>query len=512
MDRPKVFVSFSSKDRTQIRRLLARLDAQPIELWNYAEESQEIPGGNDIPDFLKEQIDRSDYFLPFVTLHSFASPYTCLEVSHALTRHTLGKPQIIPLVTPECPSSSVWPNPYQHLTSLRFRTVDFQARTSLEEAVVTLCADMRVRYLPLPTMDPRLPFMDRFVAEVREKCARHEERDIAIYSRLMHVLNEFDQAFEEGDFRRALARIAYFVLMCEYEFPEERFYYPWIVKAICEVACGRLRIAAETLENLLDHPSLDENVFGLMGYIYQQEEMYPRALECYREAVRRAPSDPAAKMGEVINALLCEAPIDIDAAFRNIETQRIHNSDDRLKVDAVKMFALGRVGRIREAEELFNRLVRDGAANASLVVNFARALADHRSHRQARDLLLRFYTSFADEHLLHLLASLCFQIGDEQGAVHYFEELVRCYPLVRQYRIDAAQVFWRAGDHARAKEIASSLLNPRVFPLPATPADFFYDGFANWLLGNYERADYDFARSSMPQEKHYHYLLESLGR
>lgn len=507
MSRPRVFVSFSSRDRDLVRRLFARLEAQPVDLWNYADEAQEIPGGAEIADYLTERIDRSDYFLPLVSPNSFESNYARQEVHHALAPPASAGPRIVPLVLPECPMDRPWPEPYRTLESRRYRMVDFSSIAALEETVVALCKDMHVRYLPLLSTDPRLPFMDRFVAEVEGTCPRRNERDIAVYTRLMAVLSEFQEAFEAGDFPRALARISYFVLSCEYEFVQERFYYPYVVKAVCEIACGQLLNATATLEALKDHPHLDENVFGALGYIQQQHGMYREALACYREAVRRAPADPAAKAGEVMNAILCGEPIDIDQAFRDIERGPILVDEDRVKVRALKAFALARAGRLSDAEAEFAALVREGHADASVLANFADVLVNQGRQRQARDLLQRFHKDFDDDNLLHHLASLSFQIGDTRDALRYFADLVKRCPNVRQYRIDAAQAYWHAGDRGQAKKLCAPLLDPSEFPLPRTADDFFRDGFANYFLGDRDRADYDFERSGMDPKKHYRHLV-----
>ena len=507
MSRPRVFVSFSSRDRDLVRRVFARLDAQEVDLWNYADEAQEIPGGEEIADYLKARIERSDHFLPLVSPNSFQSNYARQEVRHALARHSSAGPRIVPLVLPECLMDRPWPEPYAALEGLRYRMVDFGSIASLEETIVALCADMGVRYLPLLTTDPRLPFMDRFIAEVEGRCPRRDERGIAVYGRLMVVLSEFQEAFETGDFPRALARIGYFVTTCEYEFSQERFYYPYVVKAVCEITCGRLLNATETLEALKDHPRLDENVFGALGYIRQQQGMHRQALACYREAVRRAPADPAAKAGEVTNAIMCDEPIDIDRAFRVIESGPILVDEDRVKVRALKAFAFAKADRLAHAEDAFEALVREGHVNAGILVNFADVLVAQGRRARARDLLLRFYKEFPDDNLLHQLASLSFQIGDLRGALRHFADLVKRCPRVRQYRIDAAQAHWRAEDRAEARKLCAPLLDPSVFGLPHTPEDFFCDGFANYFLGHHGRADYDFERSGTEPQKHYRHLV-----
>ena len=510
MPRPSVFISFSTRDREIVRRIFARLEAQEVNLWNYADEAQEIPGGEPIPAYLMERIEHSDFFLPLVSANSFGSNYAQQEVRHALARHALGLLRVVPMVIPSCLPPETWHAPYDALSRFRYRMVNVNSSADLEEAVAALCVDMGVSYLPLPPTDPRLPFMARFVAEIENRFSRREERDIAVYRRLMGIINEFNEAFGSSDFQRALARIVFFIGMCEYEAPHERFYYPFVVKGVCEIACGQLVRALETFNGLMDHPNLDESVFSGLGYIRQQQGMYREALEMYRKAVALCPTDPAARAGEVTNALLSGERIDLDTAFEEIEKGVIIVPEDRIKIRALKAFALGEADRLAEAEAVFAALERDGHLRASTLVNFADVLERQGKQRQARALLGRFHRDFPEGVVLHRLATLGFQIGDRAHAVEEYGDLVQKFPTVRQYRIDAAQVFWCARDRAKVREMCLAVLDRRIFPLPATPEDFYLDGFAQWFLGNTDRAEYDFERSGQPASNYYPNIIERL--
>ena len=508
---PTLFVSFSSGDREAMRRLFARLEAQPVRLWNYADEEQEIRGGESISEHLRRRIDRSDVFLAIVTANSFRSAYTRLEVAYALERVATSALRIIPLVAAGAPTPADWPAPYDRLAARRYREADFLDRESLERMIIALCADVGARHVPLPTLDPRLPFMDRFEAEIRQKCPHEAERDLAIYGRLMAVLTEFQAAFEAGRYRRARSRIAFFVLMCEREFPRERFYYPYVVRGVCEMACGQLRAATETFVALKDHPALDENVFGGLGWICHQQGMYREALDHYRQAAARDNADPAARAGVLLNALLCGEDVDVRATLEAIDPSTVVHEEDRAKLEALRAFALAHAGSLDEAIAIYDSILRRGRFDADTLANFALALERHGRPRQARDLLLRFHAKFPDPNLLHRLASLSFRIDDFALAARHFAALVRQHPWNRQYRIDAAQVFWRVGEREHAQELCAPLLDPRSFPLPQTPSDFYCDGFANWLHHRIERAEYDFARSGRPPEDHYRHVMAALA-
>jgi tetratricopeptide (TPR) repeat protein len=507
MSRPRVFVSFSSQDRELARRLFARLGAQPVDLWNYADEAEEIPGSADIPSYLKGQIDRSEWFLPLVTANSFGSNYARLEVEHALARARGCPLRIVPLIPANAPPPEIWPRPYSRLVSIRHRTADFLSRERLEALLVELCSDMQVPYLPLPTMDPRLPFMDRFAVEVERICAKREQHDRAVYQRLMRILAEFQQAFEDADFPLAYSRMAFFISMCEYEYEGERLYYPYVVKGVCEIALGRLREARETFGSLRSHARCDESVFGALGYICQQQGMYDEALEFYTRAARLDSEDAAAKTGVVQSSLLAGHEINIDRVFSEIESRPLEHEADRVKVRLLKAVALASAGRLAESLTEYSRLTGEGHTGPDVLVNHAIALVEARRPRDARDMLVRLGGATPEATVLHRAASLSFQIGDLGASLDLFKSLVERFPTVRQYRIDAAQALWRAGDRQGARAVCEPLIVPGALPLPASEGDFFCDGFANWFHGRGDRADYDFSRSRISPEKHYRNLV-----
>ena len=45
------------------------------------------------------------------------------------------------------------------------------------------------------------------------------------------------------------------------------------------------------------------------------------------------------------------------------------------------------------------------------------------------------------------------------------------------------------------EEVCKNMINESRIKLPVNHEDFYYDGFAWYLLGNYERAIYDYERS-----------------
>jgi Flp pilus assembly protein TadD len=514
MARLPVFVSFTKRggDGEFIRRLIARLEEQPLVVWKYEDDEEEIPGGQDIPAYLRQQIEGARLFVPVVSLASFQSAYTRLELEFALHQHATGRMRhIIPLVSHRVYAEwkEPWPDVYQDLERLRHRVVEFDSPTSLEEAIIALCADAGVDYRPPLPQDPRLPFLDRFVAEIREKCPRRGDREIGIYRRLMIVIGQFAEAFEHEQFERARWLMQLLGMMCEFEFPDENFYYPHVVRGVCELLAGQREAAEDTFQRLRQNPLADESVYGALGYLYQQRRDYAGAKQCYQEALRFCPHDPAAKVGLVVNSILAGEALnpELESLLRDADQCVLPTDDDRKALCAAKAIALASGGHFSEASRLLNEMAQANELDAATVVHFTRWLQRHGRLRAAVQLLEQFRSCSDDAALLQQLTYFTAFQGDLAGALQYAWQLVVREPSHRQYRVDAAQLAWRLGDVAKARDVCAPLLNSQLVAPPQSANDFFLDGFAQWICGNVERANYDFQRSGFPHEKHYSRLL-----
>ena len=508
MKRQKIFVSFSRMDLKYVRCIFDRLKAQPVEIWDYSLEEQDIRGGENIFDCLKKQIDSSNVIIPLITCNSMSSKYTAEEVRYVLSIYLNNNKKIIPIADISSTSPDNWLEPYNKLSELKYYKINFNSRANLEECIFQICRDIGVKYLPLSHSDPKLPFMDKFYFEIENKCSQRTEKEIGIYSRLMNIAGEFQLTYQSGDYSNALLRINYLIATCEYEYSDKKFYYPYIVRAVCLISLGNLFEANQTLQELLNHHMIDENVYGALGYIKQQNGNFKEAYFLYKEALHRDPDDPAAQAGVLINALKSGISVDVKQFCNNIDENIIENKEDRIKIMALKATALASSGYPMEAVELFKLIISKNIVEASVIINYANTLIDLNKHSEAVTLLEKFYDqNNNDAKYLHTLASLCFALHDFSKSKKYFIELVAKNSANRQYRIDAAQVFLKTGDRDKAKEIVKSIFNRNVFKYASTENDFFYDGFANYLLENYERAEYDFERSGFDKSKYYNNFI-----
>jgi tetratricopeptide (TPR) repeat protein len=515
--RLRIFLSFSGKDNRFIRCLLARLSALQLVPWDYSSEGQELPGGSSISRSLENRIAQNVVFLPVISRNSFASRYCREEVGYAVNRAKSSHFQIIPIVSSACPEAGAdWPDPYRRLAGIIHYRVQFASPGSLERTLKRLCDDLHVPYMPPILGDTRLPFMKRFHAELRSKIPYRkgrEGRENSIYRRLLQVQQEFEVAVKARDYLMALERINFIIMSCEYEFPRTRFYYPYIVKAVCEICMGRMIEALETLKRITAHPLLDENAFGAMGYIKYQQGAYHDAMLYYREASRRDPDDAAALYGEIMNAILCGEPINVDSVFSRLENSRIQLPDDRGKIKTLKALALAYSHRLQEAKQVFLSLIGDARVEPETMINFAGVLINLGEAKEALTMLKSCESRFSDSTaFLYYLTQLSSELGEISDSFHYLDVLTMRHPKDRKYWIKKATLLWRAGNAAEAQKIAAQVLNSREFPLPETADDFYHDGFANWILQRPELANYDFSRSGKGPADHYshHFSLSTV--
>ena len=517
---PRVFVSYTRpkgdsdvarRDADFVRRVFACLKRQPLSVWIYENDGTAISAGAEVGDALRREIDACDVFLPVLSLEAFASRWTALEVEYAAGRQASGAGLlIVPLVSRrvETDWKAAWPGPYARLRDIRYYSVDFDSAASLEQAIVELCIELRLDYRPQLPQDPRLPFIDRFVDEVRNCCSRRDDREVGIYCRLMEVLNRFAGAFTSGDFRQARRAMQFFSMTCEYEFPQTRFYYPYVVQAVCEILCGEADAAERTFRGLLENPKVDESVFTGLGHVCFRRKEYRAALAHYRRSLECCPDDPAAAAGIVLCSIMCGEQMDLDKALAVIDGDEVPFAEDLAKLQSVKAFAFANARRFEEAKALFTQALA-GAADAAMVVHFARLLREWDGLPAAIALLQTFRDTLPDPVLLHDLAACLAQAGRTMEAERVYSALLERDPRNRRYRGELALVLWRAGDRRGAASVVTPQLDPSVQPLPTSAEEFYWDGLANWICGQTEHAEYDFRRSGFSGEQHYRRLLRT---
>jgi tetratricopeptide (TPR) repeat protein len=510
------FVSFADReaDRDFVRLLLPRLNEQPLRVWNYQREGDEIPIGTPIADHLTQMIEQSRVFLVVVSNHALRSRWVEQEVACALERQRAGLLQIIPIVSRELAVDRGWPGSFSFLADLCAQPIEFHSPEDLENSVQRICRTLRIPFRPLLPEHPRLPYRTRFLDEFRDACearlagARAAEHDRGTFEYLMRLLGQFGAAARDHRTHEALRAIRLFCLVCEHEFPEVRLYYPSLTQGAWEMLCGDLETAERTLERVKARGNVDESVHTALGHLALEKGEYARAAACYRQAQALCPNDSAASHGVLLAEALSGVPVvDLDAVLDRLDADASIVGNDRVKVQELKALVWKVAGRSVESAALYAALVNRKEATAGAILQYADLLQQEEKFDKAYDLLNRSVRLERASPIVLEAARMAAFHGEADVAEGWLQELIEGDRANRVYRLELAIIYWNNSDFQRAADVLSELLSHETFGLPQTEVDFYCDGAAQWVCGDRKRARYDFERSGYPAHLSYEFIF-----
>lgn len=500
------FVSFRSPNIELVRRIFARLVQQGLEPWNYELSQEGIAVSQDILTQLEQQVRRVDCFIPIITKESMAeeSRYTRFELECALRRQR-EEPnyRILPIVCGAVPD--VWPEPFKALRQIKYTKVDQTSLAALETAIIEIDLALGIEYV-FPTEDrPRLPFMRALYDEISGKVSRRDQNNW-IFVALIQCAADFIEAFETSEYARASRAITYFIATCEYQFPPNTFYYPYVARIALRLA-ERDFDHAETLARALLVPEArTDDPWVALAVIAFNRGDFAQAAAHFDEALKLK-QDAASLAGQMACRLLAGQEVNVEEALAAIRRVPCNAADVR-QLDALKAFALLQRHRYAEADSLYREL----SVNASLTVrqteNYAEVLNGLGRFDEALTLLREAITkapsvlSLRQSLIAHLLRS-----GRQLEAKSELDSLVAREGLDRNLLGFAAQLLYGLGERDAARRIAARLLDINALGLPKTASDFYHCGAANWILNERDRADYDFERSGVDACSHYRTFL-----
>jgi tetratricopeptide (TPR) repeat protein len=502
---PRIFISFSSLDREFVRKLFYSLKSQQLDVWDYSQAGSEITPGARLSEALAQQIDLSDYFIAVLSANSTneeTGRYTRHEVQHAVEAGLLRKGKVLPLVLAGDPPRT-WEGVYQQLRDIMHLRVDPEDRRAYEEMIARLCCRFGWRYVAPFVGDPRLPFARRFEDEVRRL-----PLPIALFNELMVLIKEFGHKFAAGDWLEADALISYFLMVCGYKALEPPPYYPRIIKGVCELQLGRFVEAEASFLEASRHPAADENSYGGLGQVYLRQRRFPQALAAFEKAREICPEglDLEARFNILATQIEMGEPAG-DEQFLDRFNMNELLPDDRLRLINLRGVLYFRKGRYQAAVDVFQSAYAQKLADATTAAYLAMALRELGCPQEAIRLLRTEAERLKDINLYHHLADLCLTCGRIDEALRVYErELCEPPHRTRQYMMEYARVLNSLDQRrygALARRICGTVLDGDHFDIPKTGEDFYYDGFANYLLGNNERARYDYERSRGFFDKYY---------
>lgn len=492
----KLFVSFSSRDQDAVRMLFSSLAVQRVDVWDYSREGEGLPLARLVEESLAEKIRLCDYFLAVVSASStdeVFGRYTGFEVLSALEAGLLQRHRLLPILLTTSPPAE-WRSPYKELEGLLRVELNPASQKQLDDAVRRICHYLSVPYVPPILNDPRVFFSGRFQQEMSG-----QKMTPADYVDLMNIIIGCAEKVAEGAWEDAGGLIALFLTLSAYKAPGTRFYYPHIIKGVCELQSGHFEAAERTFAQAAEHPLRDENSFGGLGHAYFYQRRYDEALAAFRKALELRPADKSIQFNIVGTLLHANAPASAPGLLDTFARAEL-SPEELVKVNKMKGIAHIERGEYEEAVKIFESIDGRAQLDDAAAIYYARALESCGRALEAIALLRREATRLDDLNLYHHLAAAYLKAGMIREGLRVYEDRL-CRPgcRTRQYLVEHARVLRTVGgimNLEKMREVCRQVLDPKSCgDSPLAAQDFYYMGFANYLLGNYPLARYDYERS-----------------
>ncbi|MBN2103765.1 toll/interleukin-1 receptor domain-containing protein [bacterium] len=506
MKKYDVFISFSSKDLKYVRQLMASLQYQGITFWDYSNDIEQIELGENLPDYLFKQIDNSKYFIPLISRDSVdkdSGRFTRLEVEYILKNAGQSSKNVIPLmIKNKCPRCLE--GPFKSFENKIYLHMNFIDEKGYEEAIGRICEkvyerNIHKKYKPIIETHERMPFWKKF----KEESFQFTHSNAA-HVELMIILSLFNTKFQQEAWEEAYFLIRYFLDSCAYKIPESaggknRLFYPYIVKGVCEQILGDWDQAEQTFKQAGRIRRGHRYVHGGLGGVYSDRGDYEKAIDHYRMALEQCKTD---NTDEKINyaTILIKAdnpvPVTLKTEILQYTLQIIPGHDwyTVLKLQAVILFL---DEQYREAEQKFNQLdnMRDTMdEDAEIYYYYCLLYLDKKDEAFQRLISKGCYES--NPELLAFKGKQLFRFREFDQAIQIFEKLnTDPETVTRETLIIQARIFRQLENHEKMKELCKRVISDAGLSLPQTKKDFYFTGFANYLLDELERARYDFERS-----------------
>ena len=171
--RPKLFISFSSKDQKEVRKLFSALELQKVEVWDYSDEGQELPLAHEVVDSLKERVDRCEYFIAIIspsTIDEQIGRYTRFEVNYAIECGKIQQKRILPVLLNN--PAEQWMTLYDALTPILRIELNTNNPERFEDNIRRICEWLSVSYVPSLLRDPRVFFAKLLLEEAEKNSCR----------------------------------------------------------------------------------------------------------------------------------------------------------------------------------------------------------------------------------------------------------------------------------------------------------------------------------------------------
>jgi tetratricopeptide (TPR) repeat protein len=507
MKNTNVFISFSSRDISFVREIMSGLSSQDIDFWDYSDNIYSIEAGQNIEGRLKQEIDGCDYFIPLISNNSVDKEigrFTRMEVKYAIDIGLLNSERFIPVELNDLNSKPIVKNgPYVLIKDLLYLEFELHNISSYVNLIESICKRIGKDFIPQIEAHPKLPFWRLFRDEVLSLAHSNHS-----HVHLMSIIGEFNEYMKRGDWKQANFLIGYFISSCNYYIPGYQMFYPWIVKAVCEQELNLLDEAWKSYEAAKKVKLNDENVYGGFGNICMQKEDFICAEKNFALSIQYCPVHE--NTDERINLLT--AKVSLNKAIDKKEGDFVLDldatsfyGDAQTKILNLQQAVRFQNKNYKEIIKSYNEMVKnDQHDSTSLIYCIFSHSALGNYHEAEKCLLAAIEKSkhtgkrFDQTMLYQQLSDLYLDIGRVEEALEIYRSfLLQPDRITRPTFIKYARIQRYLKNFDETKRACEQmLLGGKTFPLPISEEDYYFDGFVWFLLGNNERAQYDYERSN----------------
>jgi hypothetical protein len=349
------------------------------------------------------------------------------------------------------------------------------------------------------------------------------------------------------DYQQAFNAIQYFISSCNYLIPEYKMVYPWIVKAVTEHELGKHSDAKLSYESALVSDPGNPIALGGIGMVYQLGGNFIQAVRYFGEAVENSWGVQAIneRLNLIVSKLSGQIPLKAEEQLfiRNL------NVDEVVAMDWEEFYSKGIltpeteperkaeiVGRFEEqrqrilltkalfyffeaaktvgpnsqkrtheflenAWDIYTNQITEDKIQIDVHITYYYMTAIYLNKSNPVDILIRAIErpdpekKLDKQFLYGYLAEHYSSQNKPFKSIEIYEKwLIRDKPTKRTLTFYAIAL--RNAGRPKYKDICKLVLNEEEYGLPATPEDFYWNGFANYLLENSSRARYDYERSN----------------
>ena len=302
MDRgTRFFVSFSSRDLKYVREIMAALEGQHLQVWNYSDIIQSIELGENINDRLISEMDACTDMVVVISKNSMDSQigrFCRFEMEYVRNRISQNAPQLIPVLIDSHDKVKLEP-PYDVFEKDFCQELD-ETPESIVRFTVKVCKLIDKLYIPPIEAHPSLPFWKLFRKEVEDMAHSNKE-----HVDLMMILGEFNEYYKKAEMPWAHFLISYFIMSCAYKVRSYNSFYPRIVKAVCETELGMYSEAMKSYEEAKNiHPE-NQDVIGGIGTVFFKTGQYQKAADSFEQIINNTNNEDVtnAKINLIITNL-----------------------------------------------------------------------------------------------------------------------------------------------------------------------------------------------------------------